>query len=58
MVAAMTLDMKDAEVRLVEEMRVKTTLLRSQEWRRQVSASHEFFTAGNRGYRLSELAQR
>jgi len=48
---------ESAEKRLMEDIRLRATLLLNEEWRRQMNASHRYFNSGKEGHSLSDLGR-
>jgi hypothetical protein len=49
--------MKTAEASMMEDIRLRVSLLSNPEWRRQMEESHLFFTSGDKGRTLSDLGR-
>jgi len=48
---------KDAEKSMMEDIKLRVSLLSKPEWRRQMEESHQFFTSGGKGRTLSEIGR-
>jgi len=48
--------MKTAEASMMEDIRLRVSLLSNPEWRRQMEESH-LFTSGDKGRTLSDLGR-
>lgn len=47
--------LKQAEDSMMEDIRLRVSLLANFEWRRQMEESHRFFLSGKKGRTLSDL---
>jgi hypothetical protein len=48
---------KQAEQSMMDDIRLRVSLLSNPEWRRQMEESHKFFTSGGKGRTLSDLGR-
>ena len=49
--------LKQAEASMMEDIRLRVSLLANPEWRRRMEESHGFFMSGGKGRMLSDLGR-